>query len=93
MNKDDIEKLAKLSRLRLKDEEKEGFVQDFNSILGYVGETNSVVAELPEKEASDLRNVMRLDSEPHESGIFTEAILKNAPATQDGFLRVKQVFE
>lgn len=93
MQKEDIEKLAKLSRLELKDEEKEGFVQDFNSILGYVGEISSVVAELPERKADDLRNVTRADGEPHGPGAFTEAILKNAPAVQDGFLKVKQVFE
>lgn len=93
MQKEDIGKLAKLSRLSLKEEEKEGFLRDFKSILGYVSEINSVVAELPEREAGELRNVMRADPEPHESGINTDAILSNAPSVQDGFIKVKQVFE
>lgn len=93
MNKEDIEKLAKLSRLSLKEEEKEGFLKDFNSILGYVSEINSAVAELPEREAGELRNVMRPDGPEHESGLYTEDLLKNAPAVQDDFVEVNQVFE
>ncbi|MFA5841724.1 MAG: Asp-tRNA(Asn)/Glu-tRNA(Gln) amidotransferase subunit GatC [Candidatus Paceibacterota bacterium] len=93
MDKEQIEKLAKLSRLSLKEEEKEGFLKDFKAILGYVSEINSVVAELPEKETGKLRNVMREDGEPHESGINTDDILSNAPSVQDGFVKVKQVFE
>lgn len=93
MDKEQIEKLAKLSRLALKEEEKEGFLKDFNSILGYVSEINSVVAELPLKEVWNLRNVMREDGEPHESGLYTDATLSNAPSVQDGFVKVKQVFE
>ncbi len=93
MKKEDIEKLAKLSRLELKEDEIEGFVKDFNSIIGYVSEINSAVAELPLKEAGELRNVMRPDGEAHESGINTEALLGNAPATGNGYVKVKQVFE
>lgn len=93
MNKEDIEKLAKLSRLSLKEEEKDGFLKDFKSILGYVSEINSAVVELPEREAGKLRNVMRPDGEPHQSGVNTDAILSNAPSIQDGFVKVKQVFE
>ncbi len=93
MQKEDIEKLAKLSRLSLKEEEKEGFLNDFNSILGYVSEIDSIVAELPLKKDEEPRNVMREDGEPHESGINTEGILSNAPSVQDGFVKVKQVFE
>ncbi|MEK7614601.1 MAG: Asp-tRNA(Asn)/Glu-tRNA(Gln) amidotransferase subunit GatC [Patescibacteria group bacterium] len=93
MKREDIEKLASLSRLELKDEEKDGFLKDFDSILGYVSEIDGVVAELPEKEAGKLRNVMRADGPEHESGVFSDDLLKNAPTVQDGFIKVKQVFE
>lgn len=93
MQKEDIEKLAKLSRLSLKDKEKEGFVKDFNSILEYVSEINSVVAGETPKEAGELRNVMRQDGEPHESGVYTDALMGDVPKVKDGFVEVKQVFE
>ncbi len=40
--KDDIEKLANLSRLALTDEEKEGFAKDISGILAYVGQIQEV---------------------------------------------------
>jgi aspartyl/glutamyl-tRNA(Asn/Gln) amidotransferase C subunit len=93
MDKEQIEQLAKLSRLSLREEEKDGFLKDFKSILGYVSEINSVAAAFPEREAGFLRNVMREDGPEHEAGTHTEDLLKNAPAVQDGFVKVKQVFE
>ncbi len=93
MEQKDIEKLAKLSRLSLKEDEKEGFVKDFNSILGYVSEINTVVAKEGKREVGLLSNVMRADGPEHEPGINTEALLSNAPKTQNNFVKVGQVFE
>lgn len=92
MKKEDLDKLAKLSRLALTDEEKEKLASEFDSILGYVSEIEKVSVGERVLEAGPLRNVMREDGEPHESGLYTEAILNNAPDTEDGYLKVKQVF-
>jgi len=92
MKKEDLDKLAKLSRLSLTDEEKEKLALEFDSILGYVSEIEKVSVGERVLEAGLLRNVMREDGEPHESGLYTEAILNNAPDTEDGYLKVKQVF-
>ncbi len=40
---------------------------------------------------SNVRNVMREDGEPHESGIFTEALLKSAPKSDRGSVEVKKI--
>lgn len=92
MKKEDIDRLAKLSRLALTDEEKEKIALEFDSILGYVSEIEKVSVGERVLEAGALRNVMREDGEPHESGLYTEAILNDAPDTEDGYLKVKQVF-
>ncbi len=92
MKKEDLDKLAKLSRLSLTDEEKEKLALEFDSILGYVSEIEKVSVGERVLEAGLLRNIMREDGEPHESGLYTEAILNNAPDTEDGYLKVKQVF-
>lgn len=92
MKKEDIDRLAKLSRLSLTDEEKEKIALEFDSILGYVSEIEKVSVGERVLEAGALRNVMREDGEPHESGLYTEAILNDAPDTEDGYLKVKQVF-
>ncbi|TSC54858.1 MAG: Aspartyl/glutamyl-tRNA(Asn/Gln) amidotransferase subunit C [Parcubacteria group bacterium LiPW_30] len=92
MKKEDLDKLAKLSRLSITDEEKEKLALEFDSILGYVSEIEKVSVGERILEAGPLRNVMREDGEPHESGLYTKAILNNAPDTEDGYLKVKQVF-
>ena len=93
MKKEDVEKLSKLSRLSLRDEEKDEFVRDFNSILGYVSEINSALGENAEREIGLLKNVMREDGEPHEPEKYTAGLIRNVPDTEDNFVKVRQVFE
>lgn len=88
----DIEKLAELSRVAISPEEKEAFRKDMDSILGYVDQVQKVSANLSEeKKAGILRNVMREDSNPHESGIYTETLISAAPKREGNYLRVKKI--
>lgn len=78
-------------------EEKQEFLQNMESILGYVDQIKKATVEgLPAQagvlpEVGDIRNVMREDTDPHESGAYTDKILAQAPGTQDGFLKVKKI--
>ena len=88
----DIEKLAELSRIAISPEEKESFRKDMDSILGYVDQVQKVSANLSEeKKAGLVRNVMREDSNPHESGIHTETLISAAPKRQGNYLKVKKI--
>jgi aspartyl-tRNA(Asn)/glutamyl-tRNA(Gln) amidotransferase subunit C len=88
----DIEKLAELSRVAISPEEKEAFRKDMDSILGYVDQVQKVSANLSEeKKAGILRNVMREDSNPHESGIYTETLISAAPKREGNYLKVKKI--
>lgn len=90
MHAPDIEKLASLSRLKLSLEEKEMFLQDMESILSYVSELPDIPA--PESRPKPvLRNVMREDGEPHPVGMHTEALLAEAPKSEDGYVSVKPI--
>jgi len=89
---EDVEKLARLSRIALTADEKESLRKDMDSILDYVAQVQTVSAELVlEKKAGMLRNVMREDANPHESGIFTEALLRAAPQREGNYIRVKKI--
>lgn len=97
MTLDDIKKLAEMSRIDMAEEEIEGLIKDFDSILAYVGQVQEV-SKLGKNEAlhenSDnyfLQNVMREDVVTNESGKYKDDILANAPETQDGYLKVKQI--
>lgn len=89
----DVENLALLARIEISEEEKERLQKDLESILGYVSELTSVVGEFEAPHKEELINVMREDANAHESGAFTDALLKNAPATENGYVAVKQIIE
>lgn len=90
MTTEEIKKLALLARIGIADEEAEGFIKDFDTILDYVDQISKVEIETSNHRHS-IANVMREDENPYESGQFTEDILANAPAAQDGFIKVQKI--
>jgi len=95
MTIDDVHKLALLARIEMSLEEKQEFLENMESILGYVdiikkATIDDLGADI-EREIGEIRNVMREDENPHESGLYTEILMAEAPDTQDGFLKVKQI--
>jgi aspartyl/glutamyl-tRNA(Asn/Gln) amidotransferase C subunit len=86
----DIAALAKLARLELSAEEMEKLGSEFPALLEFV----DAIAKADisgVKESKALRNVMRDDTQPHESGIHTEALLSQAPRREVDKIVVKQV--
>lgn len=65
-----IEHIAKLSRLELKDAEKDTFAKEFNDILAYVEQLQEVDVEgvEPMVGAAQVDSVMRVDEVTRESG-------------------------
>jgi aspartyl-tRNA(Asn)/glutamyl-tRNA(Gln) amidotransferase subunit C len=93
MNREEVLKLAQLARIEMLDTEAEKYSHEFESILDYVAEVKNVVSSGVEtsKEDLPLRNIMRADENPHESGVHTEAILGEAPSSKDGYIVVKKI--
>ena len=92
LSRDDVLKLAALSKLRLSDEEVERLRGELSEILDYVEMLDDVdVSGLePTYQVTGLKNVSR-DDEIKDYGYPVEALLKNAPAVQDGQFKVKRV--
>lgn len=87
-----IEKLLSLARIEVSPEEKEKLRTDVENILGYVGEIEKAAVNLDtEPRAGDLRNVMRDDGTPHESGMYTEKLLAQAPKRTGDYVSVKKI--
>lgn len=95
MDKDKVLSLAKLARIKIDDTEAENLSREFDAILKYVSEVKEISATSEQHtnkpENVGIFNVMREDSEGHESGIYTEKILNEAPARQDNFIKVKKI--
>lgn len=92
LTEEDVLKLARLSRLHLSDTEKEQFQAEIEAILGYVEQLQKVDLKdtKPTNQVTGLENVMRAD-EVKDYGVTPEELLKNAPATQDGLIKVRRV--
>ncbi|MBL4644732.1 MAG: Asp-tRNA(Asn)/Glu-tRNA(Gln) amidotransferase subunit GatC [Candidatus Pacebacteria bacterium] len=86
----DIEKLAELSRLAISAEEKKELEKEIPEILAFVEQISEAAGEL-KKETGEHYNIMREDDEPHESGIYTEEMLKAMPDEKNGYLRVRKI--
>lgn len=91
IKKEDIEKLATLSRIDVSEDEKKDLVKDIESILSYISEIQEISKKETSSTIDDLRNVMRNDGEPHESEIYTKAILESMPKKEKGYLKVKKI--
>lgn len=93
IDRSDLENLAQLARLELKEEEKDKLQKDLESILGYVSELDQVA--IPEGGISAghalVSNVVRPDSDPNETGANKEILLEEAPARSGDFVKVKPV--
>ena len=92
LTRDDVLKLAALSRLKLTDAEIEQFRGELSNILDYVEVLNKVntTGLEPTYQLSGLKNVMRQD-EVKKYQATPKDLLKNAPATQDGQFMVKRI--
>lgn len=88
---EDVKKLAALARISISDKELQAFTKEFDAILAYVGQLETL--ELPKAGATKpaLRNVMRADGEPHASGVYTEKLAEQFPAREGDALSVKQI--
>jgi len=94
LSRDDVLKLAKLARLHLDDEEVEQFRREISAILGYVEQLQKVDVDKlqPTYQVTGLKSVMRPDAEK-AYGASPQELLKNAPARDNGHIKVKRIIE
>lgn len=89
-----VEEISKLARLELNGAEKEKYREDLSSILVMVEKIDTVDVDNLQviDQVSGLKNVLR-DDEIKKSDLKREELLKNAPETKEGFIKVKKVLE
>jgi len=92
LTRDDVLKLARLSRLKLTEEEIEKFQGEISDILGYVEMLNKVDADnlRPTYQVTGLTNVTRPD-EIVDYGVTPAELLKNVPEKEDNYIKVKRM--
>jgi aspartyl/glutamyl-tRNA(Asn/Gln) amidotransferase C subunit len=96
MEINDIKKLGELAKIEINEAEAEGFKKDFESILGYIKQIESVdlsaQAGLGDVTPSyGTQNVTRIDVAKNVAGEYSESLLASAPNTENGFIKVKKI--
>lgn len=93
LERDAVLHIAKLARVELTEDEVTTFSEQLSEIIGHFDVLNAVDTEgiEPTAHTLPLRNVMA-DDESHPS-LPQEEVLAMAPATEDGYLRVRAVLE
>jgi aspartyl-tRNA(Asn)/glutamyl-tRNA(Gln) amidotransferase subunit C len=94
LSNDDVFKLAQLSRISLSEEEAAKYATEISAILGYVEQlqSQSLDSYTPTYQVSGLVNVTRKD-EPVAYGAGQQDLLKNAPATENGHIKVRRMIQ
>ena len=86
----DIRALAQLARVDISDAEVAKLETEIPNILKFVETIQEADVSSAAADTS-VRNVMRDDTNPHETGKYTERLLAAAPAREGDRIAVKQV--
>ena len=91
ISQDDVRHVAKLSRLKLSDEQVAHFAEQLSAVLEHVSKLSELNVDNVEPLAHplDLRNVLREDRE--EPGMATAKLLASAPDSDEPYFKVIKV--
>jgi len=87
--------LAKLARINLSSGEKEKLQKEFEAILKYISALKEADTDDRENDFSkrETFNATRLDANFHQAGEFSKDLLEGIPFSENGYVKVKHVFE
>ena len=93
INENTINKIARLSRIKLDDKESEDYIKDLNSILDWVEQLNEVNTDDIEPLSNISSSILPKREDVSKDTNSSEEILENAPDKLEGFFAVPKVVE
>ncbi len=93
IDKNTINKIARLSRIKLDDKESEDYINDLNSILDWVEQLNEVNTENVQPLSNISSSILPKREDVSKDTNSSEEILENAPDKLEGFFAVPKVVE
>ena len=88
-----INKIAKLARIKLSDEEAKDLLKDMNSILDWVEQLNEVNTASIEPLANISSSILPQRKDEPRDVNSSDEILKNSPDKLEGYFAVPKVVE
>lgn len=94
ISKEQVEHVANLARLSFNDQELNQFTDQLSEITDMFNQLQAVDTKnvTPMNYVGDLDNVLRADNPAPADPKERQALLDNAPDTQDGFIKVPAIF-
>ncbi|RDV01793.1 Asp-tRNA(Asn)/Glu-tRNA(Gln) amidotransferase subunit GatC [Undibacter mobilis] len=90
---DTVRRIARLARIAVKDDEVEHLRGELNAILAFVEQLGEVDVEGVEPMTSVTPMAMKIRADLVTDGDDPEAVLANAPKSEDNFYLVPKVIE
>ena len=88
-----VKRIGRLARIRVEENEVEKYQGEINAILGFVEQLGEVNVDGVEPMTSVTPMQMKKRADVVTDGGDADAILKNAPQTQDNYFLVPRVVE
>ncbi|KCZ46391.1 MULTISPECIES: Asp-tRNA(Asn)/Glu-tRNA(Gln) amidotransferase subunit GatC [unclassified Hyphomonas] len=93
VTKDDVRKVARLSRIAVDEAHLEELAGELNSILGWIDQLNEVDISDVEPLTSVVETKLPMREDVVTDGNIPDQVLANAPRTEDGFFVVPKSVE
>ena len=93
LSKEEVQHIAALARIGIKENEIEKYQKDLSAVLDYFKKLEELNTEnvSPIGHITGRKNVSRKDEAEAFGSLGREAILKNAPETKDNSIKVKSI--
>ncbi len=91
ITREDVEHISWLASIKIEDEEKDEFVEQFNSILEYFHQLDGVDTDgiEPTFRVVDLANIFREDAA--RPSLSQDEALQNAPRRENGYFKSPRI--
>lgn len=93
VTKDDVRKVARLSRIAIDEAHLDELAGELNSILGWIDQLNEVDISDVEPLTSVVETKLPMREDVVTDGNIQDQVLANAPRTEDGFFVVPKSVE
>ena len=93
ISREEVERVARLARLELTEEEKERMIAQLDSILGYIDKLNELDTDQVEPTTTVIPMVSVMREDVVRPSLSQEEALANAPDREDAYFRVPRIIE
>jgi len=93
VTKDDVRKVARLSRIAVPDDKLDALADELSGIMGWIEQLNEVDVEGVDPMTSVVASTLPMREDDVTDGNIQDQVLANAPKSDEGFFVVPKAVE